>query len=472
MNNLPTTDLHCHPTLKPVGHLITDQHANNPGHKSSLWYHEKVSGWDKIIDVVAGVAIYSQADLISALNGGVKVLHVSLYPPEVSFFNNKLPLRKAGDAIENFVTGFTQPRVNEIQSPGYDYFNDLTAQYNLLQYMDGQPVNLESRKCKYILARTYNDLKPIMDGTLPDTVGIVVNIEGGHALGCGRDPIRFPCNPSTILDHARAIKEWEHTPFYITLAHHFYNELLGHTRSMPESLAKIIDQTYGMESGFTSLGEKVVHTMLDKSMGKRVLIDVKHMSIAARQRYYHILDTDYSSERVPILFTHGGVNGLSDFSQSGIKISGTPFNDWDISLFDHEIVRIARSGGIIGLNMDQRVMSSPGVLKSIKFKLFNHKYRFAGLIWNNLRHIALTLDREGLPAWDYVCIGSDFDGEINPINGIWGLGQLPEFRQLLLQYIRPFIEEKTLSPTNRIDPEIIADKIFSTNVTELLKNNY
>lgn len=465
-------DLHCHPTLKPVGHLITDMHAGNPAHKSSLWYHEKVTGWDKLVDVVAGVAIYSQADLVSAINGGVKVLHVSLYPPEVSFFNNKLPLRKTGDVIENFVTGFSQPRVSEIQSPGYDYFNDLTAQYNLLRYLDATPVNIQGQPWKYILARNSDDLRPILDGTLPNTIGIVINIEGGHALGCGRDPIRFPCKPETIISNAKAVKNWEHTPFYITLAHHFYNELLGHTRSMPDSLAKIIDQTFGMESGFTPLGEKVVEIMLDKSLGKRILIDVKHMSTAARRRYYEMLDTNYAGERIPILFTHGGVNGLPDFSQSGKHIDGTVYNDWDISLFDHEIVRIARSGGIIGLNMDQRVMSSPEALKSIKHKLFNHKYRFAGLIWNNLRHIAQTLDREGLPAWDHVCIGSDFDGEINPINGIWGLGQLPEFRQLLLRYIRPFVEGNSLSQANRIDPEVVADKIFSLNVGELLKNYY
>ena len=44
-----------------------------------------------------------------------------------------------------------------------------------------------------------------------------------------------------------------------------------------------------MGTGITKIGKKVIHKLLDNSEGNRILIDVKHLSIMARKKYYEIL---------------------------------------------------------------------------------------------------------------------------------------------------------------------------------------
>ena len=45
----------------------------------------------------------------------------------------------------------------------------------------------------------------------------------------------------------------------------------------------------GVDEGMTPLGEKAVALLLDKSKGRRVLIDIKHISLKSRKWYYNYL---------------------------------------------------------------------------------------------------------------------------------------------------------------------------------------
>jgi hypothetical protein len=41
------------------------------------------------------------------------------------------------------------------------------------------------------------------------------------------------------------------------------------------------------------------------------------------------------------------------------------------------------------------------------------------LIWNQIQHIAEVLNINDQYAWGIQCIGSDYDGMINSLNGFW-----------------------------------------------------
>ncbi len=121
------------------------------------------------------------------------------------------------------------------------------------------------------------------------------------------------------------------------------------------------------------------------------------MSILSRQEYYSLLYSNYSFEKIPIIYSHGGVNGFKSFNNPVGIGSTSLFNEWDINLFDDEIILIAKTNDIIGLNIDQRVMSSKNAIH--KFKNDNHwqdkmirMKNWSGLIWNNIQNIAEVLD--------------------------------------------------------------------------------
>jgi microsomal dipeptidase-like Zn-dependent dipeptidase len=151
-------------------------------------------------------------------------------------------------------------------------------------------------------------------------------------------------------------------------------------------------------------------------------------------------------------------------------------NSWTINLFDEEIAEIMESGGMIGLSLDQRILGvSNPALDSIRDKYFEPEY-IARPEWEKLfrdgqqpgaaetllpeerivlparpeRHIMLLCLHlihavrvgyenlnwlEGSSPWDHLCIGSDFDGLINPINGVGDVVQLNNIRSELKTWL-------------------------------------
>lgn len=96
----------------------------------------------------------------------------------------------------------------------------------------------------------------------------------------------------------------------IGLAHFFDNEVAGSVHGLKQ---------YGL----TDLGRNVVQ----RSQALGILIDVAHASHAA------LADTLKITQK-PIIFSHGGVKGVCDTNRN---------------LTDDEVIRIAATGGIIGL---------------------------------------------------------------------------------------------------------------------------
>lgn len=475
-------DLHAHSTLQPYGQTFREKPTRKSKRKTSIWYYNPPKGIKKWLEKILGISAYSQANFTSAGKGNVGIIGVSLYPPEISFFKNRLP-RIFGNGLENIVTRYSQDRIHEIESGTYDYFEDLQQQYKFM--LDANHSSSANGKYTCELVKNSADLKKGMrvDHSM-DVVLAFINIEGAHALGCGYpDFVEHDLTErqkNRILSNILTIKKWEYPVVYITLCHHFYNQLCGHCKSLPDSIAKLTDQSYGMDFPISSFGYTVIEKLLSTENGPRILIDIKHMSIASRQLYLEYVEDlrEKSSTYIPIVYSHGGPNGRKTYGTHPEDSQDKKLNPEDLGLFDLEIEAIAASDGIIGLNMDQRVMASKSHLKHVISRAFllskrKRKYLWAGIIWNNIKYIAEKLNAAGYAPWDYMALGTDFDGAINPVNYFVQERDLRGFSYYLKMHIDNYLQgtECHLFLKHQISSEEILEKLMYKNAVRFLKEN-
>lgn len=472
-------DLHCHSALKPFGKSFNYKKKgwNNPhrSRRNSIWKYNPPSLTDKLLNYVINLTKFSQANFTSLARGDVRVVCASLYPMEKGFFVNKIKSDFLRDLTGNFATGIGKKRIDAVQAMT-DYFADLQLEYDFYKQLDGRVIRLPEGKFRYQLVKNYLEIEAILneDENGPRTIAVVFTIEGLHVLNSNLN--KSP-NETSFLKNLREIKKWDTPPLIVGIAHHFWNHLCGHAPSFTSLVAKNVDQSEGKDSGITTLGMKVVHELLDDTNGKRILIDIKHMNTLSRQQYYALLEKDSRYSNIPIVVTHGAANGLPSAGETEQKGSAVAkkLNNTDINFYNDEIVRIAKSGGIFGLQLDERRVASKQTLKDTKKSVKRSKimhYR-SELLWNQIQHIAEVLDAEGLFAWDMLAIGSDFDGIIDPLNSFWTAEELPYLADFLERHAFNYMQKANFKNTkNAIEADEITDRIMSQNGLNFLKTYF
>ena len=473
-------DLHCHPALKPYGKSFNRKSriGRNNRHRhrlNSIWRYNPPSLGDKLINFVTGLTKFSQANFTSLAKGQVSIMCASLYPLEKWFFVNKIKNEFIRDIAANFATGIGVKRIDAIQRMK-DYFKDLEMEYDFYKQLDGKVMRLREGKFRYKLVKNYDEILAIKkEGQdVLRTICVILSIEGMHVLNSN---INKPPDEASFMANLKKIKGWDVPPFFVTMSHHFWNHLCGHAESFTKFVKKKVDQKEGLNTGFTLLGRKVIKELLDTNNGKRILIDVKHMSVTSRKEYYEMLDTDLAFKNVPILVSHGALNGIPSFdmtAQSGSNVA-KKLNPVDINFYNEEIIRIAKSKGIIGLQLDERRIASKDTLKNTKHSVKRSKimhYR-SELLWNQLQHILEVLDNKGLFAWDCMALGSDFDGIIDPLNAFWTSEELPYLADFLERHVYNYMSTASFKiQKNKIDADEIIARFMYENAERFLKANF
>ena len=475
-------DLHCHPSLKPFGKSFNYDPPGIQGKRRSskrnLWYFDPPSVLDKLLNYFTGLTKFSQSNFSSLAKGDVGIVCVSLYPLEKWFVRNKMKNELILDLASNFALGIGDKRIDYIQGIN-DYFKDLIDLYQFYIQLDGKEFRLAEGRFRYKLVRNYKEILDIQESEQENTgvrtICVVVSIEGLHVLNTG---LRQPHDETEVLNNLEKIRNWEYRPFFVTYAHHFWNHLCGHAESLTGIILKYADQSEGIDTGFTHLGITVLKRLLDNSDGKRIHIDIKHMSPVARQEYYALLDSgDPNYQGIPLIISHGACNGLSSFQDQTIDFqeTGSKLNPVSINFYDDEILRLARSNGIIGLQLDERRIAHPNTLKATKKSLKRSKimhYR-SELLWNQIEHIASILDANGLFAWDCMGIGSDFDGIIDSLNGFWTAEELPFLADFLERHAYNYMQNPRLSQSeNLIAADEIVARIMGGNARAFMDNYF
>jgi hypothetical protein len=451
----------------PVG-----KQSRNRFHKTSLWRYDLPDWSDKLLNYLGGLTRFSQSNGHSLARGGVGIICASLYPLEKGFANNEIGNDVLSDLLLNFATGLGDARIDHLQEMP-EYFKDLSREYEFYRQCNGYVVRLPEGRFRYQLVSDYTTIETIgkTDSDI-HTIYIILSIEGLHVLNTG---LEFEPDPEEVLQLLRRIKQWEYPPFFITIAHHFWNHMCGHAPSLSGLVREKTNQTRGMGTGITQLGRQVIAEMLSEDVGTRILPDLKHMSGKARQEFYTLRTSGgLGSKDFPLLISHGACNGLQSYHnpRPGSLTTSRLMNPLEINFYDSEIIELAKSGGIIGLQLDERRIASREALANIKHSMFRHKimhYR-SELLWRQVQHIAEVLDREGLFAWDCMAIGSDFDGIIDSLNGFWTAEELPFLADFLERHAFNYLKTASWNvPENKITADEVIHRIFSSNGHSFLR---
>lgn len=457
-------DIHCHPTMRPYARTFSDKPA----------VHDRIprSGWRKMLSRLLGFTRYTQTDSTSLMRGGVNVVFAAIYPMEKEFSRAKQTFKRHYliESLFNLPTGFGRKKIRTIRNVQRGYFREASQEYHFLEGLNGSKCIKDGNEITYRIISNAEQLQINDSNEDKFTVNIFTSIEGGHALYSSYTDIGVD-NPGVRMDvysNIEKIKNWKYKPVFITLAHHFWNGFCGHTESIPGFLEQfnLVSQKAHINEGISSFGNEVIHKLLNKKNG-RILIDVKHMSYQSRKEYYNILDTHYADENIPIIASHACVRGS--------KEKASLFMDKPVNFTDEEIVRIAKSGGLFGVQLDKNRIASSKELRKFKRCITKEMVlqRASLLIWRNVAHIAEVLDKAGLQAWNIQCIGSDYDGIINPINGIWTAAEYKKLKKYLYIHAERYMKGMALFRLNNINnrqisAERIIDSFMGENVITFL----
>ena len=473
-------DLHIHPGMKPLGKSYNRKiGVNNPNknRKDSIWNYDPPTIIDKGANIATSLTKFRQSDFTSLVRGGAEIVFVSLCGLEKGFVMNKLGTGLPGDIVGNLVTGLGKKRIDHIQKMS-DYFTDLEREYDFYKQLDGHKVKIDGKWHQYKIISHFQEIEENNDIGI-NTIFVILTIEGTHVFNTGLGMMGRTANPEEVLANVDKVKQWDNRLFFVGMTHHFNNEMVGHAKSLKGVVSKFCDQSEGLNSGFTELGWQLLRKLLDNTNGKRVLIDLKHMSVQSRNEYYRYLETDHPGEIIPLIVSHAAVSGHRAYNKlvEDDLFNYGKFQSDDINFYDDEIVRIADSGGLFGVQFDERRLGSESELKKTGPNLSRRKMLFhkSKLVWNQIEHIAEVLNRNGRFAWGIQCVGSDYDGMVNPLNGFWTAEDMPLFDSYLEKHAYNFIASSAsdnLKDFNKLTASEIVERFMRTNTYEFLKKNF
>ncbi|MEP7322185.1 MAG: peptidase M19 [Saprospiraceae bacterium] len=483
-------DLHCHPSIKPYGKSFNGTPGDNPSDKSkknSLWYYDPPKGLDKIIQKFVKLTQFSQSNFSALAYGDVKIICASLYSIErglvdLNFGGTSL----AADILANFVSGIGMNRINFLQQ-NTDYYSDLVNEYEYYKKLDDVKITFRGEGVrKYVLVKNYVHLQELIalnePNTEVETIYVIMTLEGAHNLHATR-----PAELASVLSNADDMKCWEHKPFFITFAHHFYNDFCGHAESFTDVIQDwLTNQEPFMNTGINAMGWEVLKKLIDNTDGTRIHIDIKHMSALSRKQYIEFLKRDhseeYSQKQLPLIVSHGSCNGLNSMDNPnhtpGLESTATKMYNGEINFYDNEILELARSGGIFGLQLDERRIGSKQYVNEVHLTFASKTKRMhsnSKLIWNNIQHIVQLLDQHDLFAWDCIAMGTDNDGIIDPINLFWTAEEMDDLVQYIERHAFNFFSDPAIvlkNSFNKIPAAEVVDRIFYSNSIEFFRKYF
>lgn len=339
---------------------------------------------------------------------------------------------------------YAPARIRFLMSERYDYWSEFQREYAFLRSQDGlrHDADLVSSRAgeservsgRFHLVGSREQLRDIIEGD-GDDLAVLLTTEGIYF--CTIDAQGRPLPVETALQRVQQLKAMSPPPFFVSPAHHFDNGFCGHARSIPDKGQLIIDQSARIDVGLEErdeLGLRVLRALLDLDRdlndlgGRRILVDAKHMSARSRQQYYARIVRPYnqarrgSQPRLPVIFSHVGYSGVAtldrmvaDLAREGDHWRSGGWYANSVNVSDEDVRMVHASQGLIGLIFDRRLLGvGPGQQvpqEQWPLLLCQQLLGMADVIVQDKR---LPAD-ERRTIWDRLCLGTDFDGVINPV---------------------------------------------------------
>lgn len=381
-------DFHCHPSFKSaLNHFDVDR---CPSPWKDVEFSQNLCGIFSNFDELVGDSFDSQSSFNQIKANGTGCLVVV----------NLLAFERAYTFVKPFqnVDGLDFEVIKQIGEQKISYFDYLrTRMWTHLKRFNN---DVQADDWKYRIIQSMREYPRVPE---EKTIYVLLGIEGAHNFYTSKTLVDQ--DPEAVIQNLRDWKKEsvDHPDdfprlFYITLTHHAQNLLTNHAWAIPPFFAPAgannpnnlpTGQFNPREDGLTEAGKRFIRTALRQENGqKRILIDLKHMSLRARLQYYDLLREDeFIDANIPVLASHMAMTGtpllnpslestLEDPRLPGIifgKAARVPgvllhnrnlsrsdlaigFNPWSINLFDEEIVEIIASGGLIGISLDARIL--------------------------------------------------------------------------------------------------------------------
>jgi microsomal dipeptidase-like Zn-dependent dipeptidase len=514
---MPIFDFHVHPAIKAQ---ISDP-ANLPTpwdvikvefkHPNLITTVLKCQDINEVID--------SQASLTQLVNGNVNLIGLILHPVESEMMKARLMRTIADEEQTQYIN---KSRVRDI-STGEFYFIHLNEELKNIKdnlSKDGKRLKIINSMSQY-------------KATDLNTVHAILIIEGPHAFfgmrqGKSEEEIWqeywenyrsfigankiFAMNIAHLQDnefccHAFGIQIFDEEPFYPT---GFGITENGHTLLRQIERDNIILDIKHM----SVLSRKQLYKIMAHEPPNEVApIICSHSGLtgihSVRRRQYVNNEIDLP----------GGFLKIENLKPYGY-INGTSFNANSVNLYDDDVIQIIGSGGIIGLSMDQRILGVPAdfmldpnyvgdiyeedvisPLEVAEYRKINtgtvhdsailtindlidsddlrdsvayHAKHFM----NQVFHFFKIADDFMIPFEEMatkICIGSDFDGLINPVDGCRDVTKMEKFRDYLITNFKEWEREFTeltrgLKISDKIAPKTLMNNIFYNNAVAFLKD--
>lgn len=438
-------DLHCHSLLKPYYSDMDDPWA--------FWEHACApESYNIVLEKACDIPKFTQGNFESMVQGNVRVVFVSLSPLEYEMRHPKVFRDLAKLRNTYACMAGVSPDWDFFMAKKVDYFAELLGHMAMLRKGDGQPYLAGDDTLRYDVLSTSAELRAVLSD--PQRLGVVVSIEGAHALGEGPLTPELLASPDyqlQVMEHLDVLKgamPMDRMGNFLTfpvavmsLNHFMWNGLGGHAKTFDPAFGFLCDQSEGLDGGPTQLGEQVVGRMLDRSVGRRILVDVKHMSLTSRRWYYGLLDSLQAlGDTVPVVATHVGIAGESwavidnPKAHQGLKTTEW-LNQNAISLFDEDIRKIAQTRGVLGIMLDKYRLGGPlgnAAVDDSHEGSQERRQAYIHLIVLNMLEVVDALQSRA--AWDIIAIGSDFDGMISAMETYDQGIKLGSLREDLLAY--------------------------------------
>ena len=512
---MPFFDFHLHPTLKS---LFSEDNADAQTKKFSPWMPLDKSKIPFLLKCCTDFPyiLQSQGNLAQLIASDCNLICMALYIPEYDMLIDKLLMDSTSGPLNAYLQ---KDKIDAILN-GNPY--EILRKDDWMTLTDTARFGVTNKKIKPLLRRSDYDENDT------NTLHLVFSVEGCHTLSSGLQNFDVDDIINNIDDLRSKV-----ALLSINLTHMEQSPLCNHAFGMQ----------FLSNEGFRPRGFKMSLDgirVLMHCYEHDIMIDVKHMSLAARQQLYELRGTDdFKDIRQPIVCTHAGFTGISvkeiadyvfavrKFPRKGYTVlwQGKPvkygthprpcFNASSINLYDEDIMEILLSGGIIGLSMDKRILgyqdfereangrddfpleteyvsdkelnSFLGRSKVKISKAFSdrsgkvmqwHEIEEGGLVnprmsAYHLKHfmahvlhvlaLAEQNDYDVKKAMNQICIGSDFDGLINPIWTCETTISLEVFKSEFEEQFIPFAEASEFSLPTGFDISSFSRKLFFEN---------
>ncbi|MBI5372598.1 MAG: membrane dipeptidase [Sphingobacteriales bacterium] len=510
---MPYFDFHLHPALKPQMSLPPD--FPSPWeiiklkfkHPNVITLLLKCSGINEVVD--------SQASLSQLISGKLNLVVIALHPPEMAMMNDGLIQQIAAEEQTQYIN---LSRITDIGS-GDIYFRMLNEELANLKK------NTSSNGKKLKLLSAFSQYK----ASNADTVHAVLTIEGAHAFF---GPRQQKSETEIFTEYWNNFETFTtaNRIFSLNIAHLQDNGFCNHAFGIQIFKPKPF---YPRGNGITQHGFRLLQKMKEKN----ILLDIKHTSLYARKQLY---DFRIGETGWPLVCTHAGLTGIKKENRGKYFIEthhegeflsvrhykpagyllGTSFNPSSINLYDEDVFEVVASGGLIGLSLDQRILGVPeewmmsidnmGDIYEEEIISPGEKDFFKNVIQSDPDNSDIIIvaditnaDKQDWPRFharhflnqvfhlfkicrDFnynmgemarrICIGSDFDGMINPVDSCPNVTRLEKFKNYLVEHFKEwekdFTEVTGIRVSSFITPKKLMDNIFYQNGADFLKEQY